>query len=82
MSHFIQIQLKPEDVQQEHIIRKLLAEKLELPSSEFDFIWHKRSIDARNRNIKINASFEIFSKNEVRAEKPIFWTEQKVSGCT
>lgn len=81
MSQFIQIQLKPEDVQEEHIIRKFLAEKLGLPSNEFDFVWHKRSIDARNHNIKINASFEIFQKNEVRAEKPIFWTEQEVSNA-
>jgi uncharacterized protein len=79
MSQFVQIQLKPEEVQEDHIIRKLLAEKLGLSLNEFDFIWHKRSIDARNRNIKINASFEIFSKNEVRAEKMIFWMEQNVS---
>lgn len=82
MSQFIQIQLKPEDVQEEQIIRKLLAEKLELSSNEFDFVWHKRSIDARNRNIKINASFEIFHKNEIRTEKPIFWIEQKVSDAS
>lgn len=79
MSQIIQIQLKPEDVHEEQIIRKLLAEKLQLISTEFDFVWHKRSIDARNRNIKINATFEIFFKHEIRIKKPILWTEQQVS---
>jgi len=65
MSQLIELKLSPEEAKNESIIRsKLLAVNSKL-KGDFTFRWKKRSLDARSRNIKINALFEVFTANEV-----------------
>lgn len=50
----------PEEAKDDSFLEKRIREELSLSSSNFiDFRWRKRSIDARQKNIKINASFEV-----------------------
>lgn len=51
--------ITPEQAKDEDFIRKLIQKEASIGNETFDFRWVKRSIDARNRNIKINARFEI-----------------------
>lgn len=65
MSQLIELKLSPEEAKNESIIRsKLLAVNSKL-KEDFSFRWKKRSLDARSRNIKVNALFEVFTANEV-----------------
>lgn len=64
MTWNIQIQISPEQAKDEVFLRKTLAQKLDLQSDSFDFEWHKRSIDARKRDIKINATFLVYLKGQ------------------
>ena len=64
MSQLIELKLSPEEAKNESIIRsKLLAVNSKLKEN-FTFRWKKRSLDARSRNIKVNALFEVFTANE------------------
>lgn len=56
----IQFQLSPEQAKDESFIRKKIANDLGLSLNEFQFIWKRRSIDARKKDIKINCSFEVY----------------------
>ncbi len=56
----IQFQCSPEEAQNEQFLRKRIARELKLSDDSFAYRWHKRSIDARKRDIKINATFEVF----------------------
>lgn len=69
----VQFQLSPEEAKNDTAIRARIAKETGLPINDFNFQWAKRSIDARKRDIKINASFEVFSLNEI----PIFDPEFK-----
>ena len=60
----IQIQLTPEQAEDESFIRNSLAKELNVYPDEFQFRWRKRSIDARKSNIKVNGSFEVIPNNE------------------
>ena len=53
----VQISLLPEQVNDEVLIKNKLQKKLRLSTSNFFYKWKKRSIDARQKNIKINATF-------------------------
>jgi uncharacterized protein len=79
MPQIVQIQLLPEDLSKNTFIKKKISEKLSLKNQEFSFEWHKKSIDARNPIIKVNASFLVYLENENKIEKPIFWFEQNVT---
>ena len=61
----VQISLLPEQVNDEVLIKNKLQKKLRLSTSNFFYKWKKRSIDARQKNIKINATFwvALHSKN-------------------
>ncbi len=68
MSKLIELKLTPEEAKNESIIRnKLLSVDFDL-KEDFSFRWKKRSLDARSRNIKVNALFEVFSTNEEVSE--------------
>jgi len=56
----VQFQCSPEEALNEQFLRKRIAQELKLSGDSFAFRWHKRSIDARKREIKINATFQIF----------------------
>lgn len=57
----VQFQFSPEEAKDESFIRSAISNELKLSVDSFAYKWHKRSIDARKREIKINASFEVFS---------------------
>ena len=57
----LQFQFSPEQAKDDSFIRSAISRELKLPKDHlFAYKWHKRSIDARKRDIKINASFEVF----------------------
>lgn len=68
MPQLITIQLSPIQAKDDLQIKKNIANHLSLRDDKFIYIWKKRSIDARKRNIKINATFEVFSNNEIYKE--------------
>lgn len=62
----IQVQITPEEAKDETFIRKLIAKQLQLSENDlFAYRWNKRSIDARKKNIKINATFDVFLDGEI-----------------
>ncbi len=63
----IQFQLSPEDAKNDGVIAERIAAEINQSVDSFDFKWHKRSIDARKREIKINATFNVFPKGELPA---------------
>ena len=61
----ISFHVTPEKAKDESYLEKLIAKKLRLDASvSFQFKWHKRSIDARNKNIRILCTFHVFFENE------------------
>lgn len=70
MSEQIQIQLLPEEVKNDALIRQKLREKVN--SENFEFVWRKRSIDARKTQIKLNCTFEVYFKGETIPNTEIF----------
>jgi uncharacterized FAD-dependent dehydrogenase len=64
MSKTVQFQILPEEVNSDSLLRKKIKQELNLSHDEFQYVWKKRSIDARKRIIKINCSFEVYEKNE------------------
>ncbi len=77
MIESVQLILTPEQVSDTEFIAYQLSEKLSRPADSFQFRWKKRSIDARKRDIKINATFEYIDAN---AEWPVdvFYEPKKV----
>ena len=64
MSQIIQFQVTPEQAKNEFFIKNRIKDELNLSNSEFQFVWRKRSIDARKSAIKINCSFEVYLDGE------------------
>ncbi|MFM6935665.1 MAG: NAD(P)/FAD-dependent oxidoreductase [Flavobacteriales bacterium] len=65
----------PEEAQDPPYLEKRIRKELGiLPKQELHFRWRKRSVDARNRHIKINASFDIWvdEPSTDRFEKYLF----------
>ena len=61
----ISFHVTPEKAKDESYLEKLIAKKLRLDASvSFQFKWHKRSIDARNKNIRVLCTFHVFFENE------------------
>lgn len=62
----VQFQFSPEEAKDDSFIRQAISRELKLPKDHsFAYKWHKRSIDARKRDIKINASFEVFMDGKI-----------------
>lgn len=76
----IQIQVSPEDAANDAALRRHLARELNQDPDSFDFIWHKRSIDARKSAVKINATFLIYPKGEIPEKEAVFHPKQ-VKDC-
>ena len=72
MSQLIELKLTPEEAKNESIIREKLLSVNPKLKDDFIFRWKKRSFDARSRNIKVNALFEIFSTKEEVSELKSF----------
>ncbi len=64
MSQRIQFQLTPEQAKDDAFLERRIRTELQLNDEDFTFIWARRSIDARKRQIKINASFDVFTNGE------------------
>tara|TARA_Y100001933_G_C18969303_1_gene551774 strand:+ start:18 stop:1565 length:1548 start_codon:yes stop_codon:yes gene_type:complete len=61
----ISFYVTPEQAKDESYLEDLIAKKLQLDASvSFQFKWHKRSIDARNKNIRVLCTFHVFLENE------------------
>ncbi len=59
MTKSIQFQVTPEQAKDDAYLSKRIQEELRI-NGKFTFKWKKRSVDARKRQIKINASFDVF----------------------
>ncbi len=80
MSQLVQLQIQPEDASNTALLHTLIQKKLKLKTTDFKFIWKKRSIDARNKVIKINCLFEVFDLNE-KQFKPVVFQPKDVRKC-
>ncbi len=78
MSVIVQFQIPLEDAKDDLFLQEKIAQELNLNAGDFTFKWRKRSIDARKRQIKINASFEVFLNGEVETKRNYF-EPQKVN---
>ncbi len=72
MSRSVQFQILPEEATDEHVLRDRIRRELGIKANDFSFVWRKRSIDARKKQIKINCTFEVFEKGEVINEPQAF----------
>lgn len=68
----VQFQVSPEEAKDDAFLAKRISEEIGQPVGSFDFSWLKRSIDARKRAIKINATFAIVAKGALPAFDPDF----------
>lgn len=68
----LQLQVSPELAADSEKLHLHIARELNLSPDSFEFVWHKRSIDARKRDIKINATLLIYPKGEVPVKPPAF----------
>ena len=64
MSQIIQFQVSPEQAKNDLFLKNRIKDQLNIESNDFQFIWRKRSIDARKSIIKINCSFEVYLEGE------------------
>ncbi|MES2588207.1 MAG: FAD-binding protein [Bacteroidota bacterium] len=80
MQWILNFQLSPEEAQNDAFIRNLISKELKL-KDDFFYKWHKKSIDARSRNIKINASFLITLEKEEFNESHNYFEVKDVSNA-
>jgi uncharacterized FAD-dependent dehydrogenase len=79
LSTLIQITILPRQQEDDNFILESALEKAKLRRHDIhDWRIRKRSIDARNRKIKINLQVEFWLKGESREKRAIF-TSKKVS---
>ncbi|WP_271856124.1 NAD(P)/FAD-dependent oxidoreductase [Patiriisocius marinus] len=79
MSVLVQISILPRQQEDERFILETALEKAKLRRIDIsDWRIRKRSIDARNKRIKINLQIEFWKEGEVREELPVF-TPKKIS---
>ena len=68
MTHLINFTCSPEEAQDHNFLEQRIRQELHVNTSQkLDFRWRKRSIDARQKQIKINASFEVALDAELAA---------------
>lgn len=60
MAQRVQFQVTPEQSKDEDFLERRIRTELKLEETPFHFKWARRSIDARKRQIKINASFDVY----------------------
>jgi uncharacterized FAD-dependent dehydrogenase len=72
MKYEVQLRLTPEQAKDDQFIRNALTTELNLKVVDFDFVWRKRSIDARKRQLIINAYFEVFVDERIPEFNPDF----------
>ncbi|ASS48232.1 MAG: FAD-binding protein [Candidatus Fluviicola riflensis] len=77
----LQLQISPELAADPEKLHLHIARELNQSPDSFEFVWHKRSIDARKRDIKINATLHVYPKGEVPV-KPATFHPKNVSKAT
>lgn len=61
----ISFYVSPEQAKDISYLEEVIVEKLKLnASNSFQYKWHKRSIDARKKDIKVLCTFHVFFENE------------------
>lgn len=76
MIQTIDFSCSPEEAKNQLILETRIRKELHIPKAqELFFRWRKRSIDARQKQIKINASFEVSTSGEL---PPRFITQEFV----
>jgi len=78
MSQIIQFQVSPEQAKNETFLRSRVKDILQIENDDFQYVWRKRSVDARKSDIKINCSLEIYFKGEDIPQET-YYTGQTVS---
>jgi hypothetical protein len=69
----IQLQVLPEQAENTEVLKELISKKLNIELSEINHIEIvKRSIDARQRIIKINLRLNVFIQQEFKKKKRTF----------
>ena len=72
MGILVTFQVSPEEASNEQFLRNRITTELGLKTSDFAFVWRKRSIDARKAAIKFNCTFEIFPDGIIPSEQYFF----------
>jgi len=78
MSQSIQFQVSPEQAKNELFLKKRIQDEIGLLNDDFQFVWRKRSIDARKSTIKINCSFEVYTDGEQIVQE-VYYVSKDVS---
>ena len=66
----IRFQCSPEEAKNDDFLRKKIKSILKLDqSADLYFEWHKRSIDARKKKVKINCVFQVSTKKPLTEDK-------------
>lgn len=68
----VQFQMTPEQAKDDAFLRSRIAKEAQIDEDSFQFRWHKRSIDARKKAIKINGTFEVISLDDQFPQSPLF----------
>lgn len=72
----IQLQVSPEQAKDDRSMEQLIGNAAGKKAGSFDWTWRKRSIDARKRDIKINATVAIFPKGELPPQPSTFFPQK------
>ena len=72
MPQQIQFQVSPEQANDQKFLKRKIAEELDLKLDEFEFVWKKRSVDARKPAIKINCAFTVYTAGD-EVSKPVYF---------
>ena len=77
MSLQVQFQISVEEAKDNDFLRARISQELNLKDDSFQFKWRKRSIDARKKQLKVNATFDVFLTEE-ELVKPTYYVSQSV----
>lgn len=80
MPENIQFQVTPEQAKDKDFLQQKIKKELRLRNDKFTFKWKRRSIDARNRNIKINCTFSVFIDGEKELPLEQFVASEELNG--
>lgn len=72
MKETVVFQVSPEQAKDDVFLRNRIQQELGIQSSDFHFVWRKRSVDARKSVIKVNCSFDVYLK-EIPAVEAVFF---------
>lgn len=78
MIQTVDLVVSPEEAKNDIFLKKQLEKELRLRGVDFEFRWLKRSVDARKKQIKINARFEV-AVGESFPQRPDYYHLKDVS---